>query len=44
MKIDLTAAARIVLLNCADAGRVRIAKHMRKADGGIAAGACTGGG
>src|SRR5215467_465344 len=38
MKIDLTAAARVLLLNCADVGRVRIAKHTRQADGGIAAG------
>ena len=38
MKIDLTAAARVLLLNCADVGCVRIAKHTRQADGGIAAG------
>ena len=43
MKIDLTAAARIVLLNCADVGRARIAKHIRPADGGIAAGFAKGG-
>ena len=40
MKIDPTAAARVLLLNCADVGRVRIAKHKRQADGGIAARAC----
>jgi len=40
MKIDLTAAARVSLLNCADVGRVRLAKHTRQPDGGIAAGAC----
>jgi len=43
MNIDLTAAARIVPLNCADAGRLRIAKHIRPADGGIAAGFAKGG-
>src|SRR5215472_8304471 len=43
MKIDLTAAARIVPLNCADVGRARIAKHIRPADGGIAAGFAKGG-
>ena len=38
MRIDLTATARGLLLNCADVGRVRIAKHIRQADGGSAAG------
>jgi hypothetical protein len=32
MKIDLTAAARAVLLNCGDVGRLCIAKHIRQAD------------
>jgi len=39
MKIDLTAAARVVLLSYADVGRASVLPHIRQADGGIAAGA-----